>query len=175
MRDSSDFGWCATLGGRVAVLLLSLAAVWLATGCGRATTSARGASAALAPMLTSAADRHAARPAPSGSIARERSDAPDDDAQAERDAAEVFRSTHADLLWCVARGRVTPPDAVIDVAIAVVVAPDGRVRSVTTKGGEVVGSAALTCIARRLARATFSPPRGVGARTIHVPFAFGTQ
>jgi hypothetical protein len=93
---------------------------------------------------------------------------PDLHARVERDAGDVFRSMHGDLLRCFARA---PPGAHAFVTIDVLVGSDGEVRDVATTGGALVGGA-TTCIARRVAKASFPPPRGGGTARIRVPLEF---
>jgi hypothetical protein len=131
---------------------------------------------ACAPPLR--APRSAPSPAPSPSPAAAVANRPPDvdrHAQAEHDAADVFRAMHGDLLACITRAPALPRDATADVVVDVLVAPDGSVRDVATTGGARVGTGAIACMQRRIARASFAPPRGGGTSRIQVPFAFSFE
>ncbi len=114
-------------------------------------------------------------PPPFPRVAAERPPSVDHHARAERDAAEVFRAMHADLLACFTRAPVLLPDATAHVVVDVLVGPDGSVRDVTTAPGARASVAATRCIERRIARATFAPPRGGGTSRVRVPFAFSFE
>jgi hypothetical protein len=94
----------------------------------------------------------------------------DHHAQAERDAATVFRAMNHDLLRCFAR-----PASHAFVEVDVLVGPQGDVRDVEATGGALAGRTAMACLTRRIARATFPPPRGGGTARVRVPFAFAVE
>ena len=102
--------------------------------------------------------RHSSEPAP-----RE---------QAERDAAAVFRSMHADVLACYTKRLATHPKAHAAITVEVLVGQDGRPRDVATTGGALLGSAVLSCVTRKVMRTAFTPPRDGGSSRVRVPFAF---
>ena len=88
----------------------------------------------------------------------------DDPTRVERDASAVFRAMHGDFLRCFGRAQRRA-----FVTVDVLVGPQGEVRSVETFPS---GQPLTTCIARRVARATFPPPRDGGTARVRVPFAF---
>lgn len=138
------------------VLVASLSSVVL--GCNASSPSPRVISA------PAAVPRGSTRPPP----------VVDRHAQAERDAAEIFRAMQDDLLACFTRAMLLP-DATAHVVVDVLVAPDGTVRDVTTTGGARAGPGAMRCMERRIARATFAPPYAGGTSRIQVPFAFSFE
>lgn len=101
--------------------------------------------------------------------------APDRHARIERDAAEVFRGMHRDLLACIMRSPPRRADATAYMTVDVLVGSEGGVRDVATTGGARLGRPAVRCMERRIARATFPPPHGGGTARIQVPFAFSFE
>lgn len=97
---------------------------------------------------------------------------PDPREQAERAAAEVFRSMHADVLACYTKRLATHPKAHAAITVEVLVGQDGRPRDVATTGGALLGSAVLSCVTRKVMRSAFTPPRDGGSSRVRVPFAF---
>lgn len=97
---------------------------------------------------------------------------PDPREQAERDAADVFRSMHPDVLACYTKRLATHPKAHAAITVEVLVDQDGRPRDVATTGGALLGSAVLACITRKVMRTAFTPPRDGGSSRVRVPFAF---
>ena len=97
---------------------------------------------------------------------------PDPREQAERDAAAVFRSMHADVLACYTKRLATHPKAHAAITVEVLVGQDGRPRDVATTGGALLGNAVLSCVTRKVMRTGFTPPRDGGSSRVQVPFAF---
>ncbi|MBX3205673.1 MAG: AgmX/PglI C-terminal domain-containing protein [Labilithrix sp.] len=97
---------------------------------------------------------------------------PGPQAQAEGDAARVFRSMHAEVLACYAKRLATHPRAHAAVTVDVLVGQDGRPRDVATTGGALLGPAVLSCVKRCVMRASFAPSGEGGTSRVRVPFAF---
>jgi hypothetical protein len=99
------------------------------------------------------------------------SDSPDYHAQAVANADRVFATMRDDFLACY-KGRLrAAPNAHGFITVDVLVGPDGRVLSVDTTGGALLGERAMACIVDRIKAATFEPVHGGGTRRIHVPFS----
>lgn len=87
-------------------------------------------------------------------------------------ADAVFASMHDDLLACYQARIKERPNAHGFLVVDVVVAPDGKVGTVDTTGGALLGDRAMKCITDRIERATFDPVRGGGTLHVQVPLAF---
>ena len=98
-------------------------------------------------------------------------DAPDYNARATANANQVIGDMHGDLLACYKARVAANPDAHAFLTIDVLVGPDGRVQTVETTGGALLGPATMTCLTSRIQRGVFEPPHGGGTLRIHVPFS----
>ena len=98
-------------------------------------------------------------------------DAPDYHAKATENANAVLESIHDDLLACYKKRVAVNPDAHGFITVDIVIDQDGRVRTVETTGGAVLGEGTMGCIVKRIKRASFDAPRGGGTLRIHVPFS----
>jgi hypothetical protein len=98
-------------------------------------------------------------------------DAPDFHAKATEDANAVLDAMHDDLLACYKKRVAVNPNAHAFITVDIVIAPDGRVRTVETTGGALLGDGTMSCIANRIKRGAFAAPHGGGTLRIHVPFS----
>lgn len=81
------------------------------------------------------------------------------------EVADVFSEMRGDLLACLkgARGNAY-------ITVEALVRNDGTVSSVTTTGGALAGTAAMKCVERRVAKATFPRLRGAGPSKVKAAF-----
>jgi hypothetical protein len=77
---------------------------------------------------------------------------------------------HDDLLACYVARVKAYPKAHAFLTVDIVVGANGRVQTVETQGGALLGEGAMTCIVERIRRGEFAmPPRG-GTMRLQVPF-----
>jgi hypothetical protein len=98
-------------------------------------------------------------------------DEPDYSRQATANANAVIEGMHDDLLACYKTRVAVNPNAHASITVDIVIDPSGRVRTVETTGGAVVGNGTMSCIVQRIKRASFEPPHGGGTLRVHVPFS----
>jgi outer membrane biosynthesis protein TonB len=98
-------------------------------------------------------------------------DTPDYTARATGNANAVMASMQDDLSACYTKRLRVNPEAHGFITVDVVIGEDGRVRSVETTGGAILGKRTMDCIVRRIQRASFDPPHGGGTLRVHVPFS----
>jgi hypothetical protein len=98
-------------------------------------------------------------------------DGPDYNAKATDNANAVLETMHDDLLSCYKKRVAVNPDAHGFITVDIVIDHDGRVRTVETTGGAILGEGTMGCLVQRLQRASFEPPHGGGTLRIHVPFS----
>lgn len=99
---------------------------------------------------------------------------PDYHAAAVADADRVIASMHDDLLACYRQRLLTNARAHAFVTLDVLVEESGRVRSVETSGGAMLGEATLKCLRSRVARASFAPVHGGGTLHFQIPLTLRT-
>jgi hypothetical protein len=97
---------------------------------------------------------------------------PDYHARATKNAATVFRNLQPAIRECYAQRLKGAPHAHANITMDVLIGPGGKVRSVDTTGGALLGDRAMGCIVEKVRGATFDPPHGGGTLRINVPFAF---
>lgn len=98
-------------------------------------------------------------------------DEPDYSRQATANANAVIEGMHDDLLACYKKRVAVNPNAHGSITVDILIDPSGRVRSVETTGGAVLGDGTMSCIVQRIERASFEPPHGGGTLRVHVPFS----
>jgi hypothetical protein len=83
--------------------------------------------------------------------------------------AGVFSSMQGDLLRCLhgAKGNAY-------ITVEALVRNDGTVSAVKTTGGAHAGTAAMKCVERRVAKATFPQLRGAGPSKVKASFTLDT-
>jgi hypothetical protein len=95
------------------------------------------------------------------------------DDQADNDVApeiaEVFSSMQGDLLRCLQGSKGNAY-----ITVEAVVRNDGTVSAVKTTGGAHAGPAAMKCVERRVAKATFPRLRGFGPSKVKASFTLDT-
>lgn len=82
----------------------------------------------------------------------------------------VLDAMKDDLLACYQTRLKAVPTAHGFITVRIVIAPNGAVKDVTTKGGAVLGEGTMDCIVARIKKAQFDPPRGGGTLTVEAPF-----
>lgn len=98
-------------------------------------------------------------------------DEPDYSTQATGNVNAVLEGMHDDLLACYKKRVAVNPNAHASITIEIVIDPSGRVRTVETTGGAVLGDGTMSCIVQRIKRASFEPPHDGGTLRVHVPFS----
>jgi len=92
-----------------------------------------------------------------------------------QNADAVFSTMHDDLLACYRARVAVSREAHATLAVDVLVAPDGSVRTVDATGGAALGDRTLRCIKSRIQRATFAPVRGGGTLRVKIPLTFALR
>jgi len=98
-------------------------------------------------------------------------DQPDYTTQATANANSVLEGMHDDLLACYKKRVAVNPNAHGFITVDIVIDASGRVQTVETTGGAILGDGTMGCIVNRIKRASFDPPHGGGTLRIHVPFS----
>ena len=98
-------------------------------------------------------------------------DGPDYNLTATANANTVLEAMHDDLLSCYKKRVAANPEAHGFITVDIVIDQDGRVRTVETTGGAILGEGTMGCLVQRIRRASFDPPHGGGTLRIHVPFS----
>jgi hypothetical protein len=101
--------------------------------------------------------------APSTAFAHMDDDRTDNDVAPE--IADVFSAMHGDLLRCLHGSKGNAYNTV-----EAFVRNDGTVSAVKTTGGALAGTAAMKCVERRVAKATFPRLRGAGPSKVTASF-----
>lgn len=83
--------------------------------------------------------------------------------------ADVFSAMQSDLLACLRGSRGNAY-----ITVEALVRNDGTVSSVKTTGGARAGTAAMKCVERRVAKATFPRLRGAGPSKVKASFTLDT-
>lgn len=83
----------------------------------------------------------------------------------------TLESMHPAMLACYKTRVSVSPNAHAFITMDIVIGADGRVASVETTGGALLGEGTMSCITDQVRRATFDPPHGGGTLHVHVPFS----
>jgi hypothetical protein len=98
-------------------------------------------------------------------------DGPDSFAQATANANKVLEAMQGDLLACYKKRVAVNPKAHGFITVDILIGPDGRVRTVDTTGGAILGDTTMGCIVDRIKKAAFAPPHAGGTLRVQVPFS----
>jgi hypothetical protein len=86
-------------------------------------------------------------------------------------ANAVLGAMKDDLLACYKRRLRVNPEAHGFITVDILIERDGRVGSVDTTGGAILGEATMACIVHRIERGVFEPAHGGGTLRVRVPFS----
>lgn len=86
-------------------------------------------------------------------------------------ANAILESKHPAMLACYKKRVMVAPNAHAFITVDIIIGPDGRVATVETTGGALLGEGTMACIVDQIRQATFDKPRGGGTLRIHVPFS----
>lgn len=87
-----------------------------------------------------------------------------------KNADVVLGEMQPDILACYKKRVVAKPGSQAVLTLDITINPDGTVQQVDTTGGEVLGKGTTSCIATRVQKGVFAPPRRGGTLHIYVPF-----
>ena len=96
---------------------------------------------------------------------------PDYTSQEIANADAVLGSMRSDLVACYRTRLRVQPDAHAVVTVDILIGDDGRVRTVDTVGGAILGNGTMGCIVEHIKHGVFEPPHGGGTLRIRVPFS----
>lgn len=83
----------------------------------------------------------------------------------------VLESLQPDMLACYTKRVAVYPNAHAFITVDVVIDEAGKVASVETTGGALLGPQTMACITNKIREATFDPPHNGGTLHVHVPFS----